>query len=384
MNSTKQHPIYGPYEPGWIEIPGFSKYEVNDMSEVRRKQTRRIRKVTVNKQVGLLDDNSKRHMVKVYHLSLLAFFPNVMRLETADHIDENNQNHNLSNLQWLPNSGSSSNTSKSNNLRPRASGPKQSKPILMYNLDGTFVKEYKSANEAAREEKLKSGNISLCCRGKRTTCGGKYIFKFKETYESLPGEVWRPIKNQKKGRSVAHVSNLGRIKTKYGVISNGKIVSSRPKYRSYSGTDVHIIVWDAFGNKNRYDLLENGKPLRVLHNDSIPVDEDGCVSNAIEHLSLDTQSENIRQSYAIGSLKKYCKPVQQLDLGGNVIAEYSSMSEAARQTNYLCQTIWKHANGKRKQTMWRLKDDDENESDDNNNCLKLRKKQKLSENVNEN
>ena len=383
MNSTKQHPIYGLYEPGWVGIPGFSKYEVNDMSEVRNKKTKDVLKATKSKQVGLFDENSKRHYFQVYHLSLLAFFPNVMRLETADHIDENNQNHDLSNLQWLHRAGNSGNSSKSVNLRPRANGPKCSKPVLMYNLDGTFVKEYKSVKEAAREENLHHSSISSCCHEKRNTCGGKYIFKFKETYASLPGEIWKPIKNQKKERGVAHVSNLGRIKTKTGIISKGTFDLSRSKYRTYDGAHVHRIVWDAFGNKSRYDLSENGKPLRVLHNDSIPVDEDGCVSNAIEHLRLDTHRENMRESAATGSLKKYCKPVQQLDLDGNVIAKYSSMSEAARQANYSHKSIHDHANGKRKRKMWSYEDNDESEFNDNNNCQKLRKKQKLSKDVSE-
>ena len=378
----RRHPTYGQYEGVWKTIPGFPKYEVNDVSDVRNKKTKRLLKPSKqHHQVGLSDENNKKHNVRVYHASLMAFFPDIPRLKTVDHIDENHLNHNLSNLQW---STRGDNSRKSNLLRPRTNHIKQSKAVLMYDSHGTFIREYKSANEAARDLELNGGNISACCRGKSNTCGdGKYIFKFKEMYEDLPGEVWKPIVttttikegdidnnlkeiNNRQQRT-AQVSNYGRIKLWTGIITKGSIETRTPQYRTYNGsTQVHRIVWDAFGNQSRYDLSEDGKPLFVLHDDNVPLDEYGCRSNAIEHLRLGTQSENMRESSAIGNRKKYCKRVQQLDDNGTVIAEYPSIRDAARQTNCSITTMWEHVNGKRKQTKkrWRLvvSEDSDNES----------------------
>ena len=44
-------------------------------------------------------------------------------------------------------------------------------PILQYNLDGNFVKEWDSAKTASIFFKIKSEGISACCRGDRFTCG---------------------------------------------------------------------------------------------------------------------------------------------------------------------------------------------------------------------
>ena len=345
-----------------------------------------------HQQVYLSDGNNKLHKVRVYHVSLMAYFPDIPRSETVDHIDENHLNHNLSNLQW---STRADNSRKSRLLRPRTNHVRKSKAVLMYDSNGTFIREYKSTSEAARDLELNRGRISECCHEKRNTCGdGKYTFKFKEKYEDLPGEVWKPIttttttttkeeqedidsenelkemskRKQQRQQRTAQVSNYGRIKTKNGVITKGSIMTRMRQYRTYGGTCVHRIVWDAFGNRSRYELSENdGKPLYVLHDDSVPLDEDGCRSNAIEHLRLGTQSENMRESIAIGNRKKYCKRVQQLDDNGNMIAEYPSINDAARQTNCSDTIIWNHVNRKRKQTKkrWNLVEHDDGLSGDN-------------------
>ena len=52
------------------------------------------------------------------------------------------------------------------------------------------------------------------------------------------------------------------------------------------------------------------------------------------------------------------KPVEQLDLNGNVIKTYSSVNEAKRQNK--CCKVWECVSGKRKQAggyIWRYKTD---------------------------
>lgn len=59
----------------------------------------------------------------------------------------------------------------------------KNKPILQYNTQGNFIKEYESGKEASRQLKLNQANIYKCCSNnkldKNSTCGG-FIFKFKE------------------------------------------------------------------------------------------------------------------------------------------------------------------------------------------------------------
>ena len=51
-------------------------------------------------------------------------------------------------------------------------------PILQYDLDNNFIKEWKSAAEAAKILELNEGHIRTCCKGKRKT-HGKFKWKNK-------------------------------------------------------------------------------------------------------------------------------------------------------------------------------------------------------------
>lgn len=59
---------------------------------------------------------------------------------------------------------------------------KLSKPICQYTLDGEFVREWKSATEAARALGCCYVGIGNCCRGTKKTCHG-FLWRFKNTDE---------------------------------------------------------------------------------------------------------------------------------------------------------------------------------------------------------
>lgn len=54
------------------------------------------------------------------------------------------------------------------------------KKVYQYDLDGNFLKEFRSARTAASELNLNHGNISRCCNGKFKHTGG-YIFRYEMT-----------------------------------------------------------------------------------------------------------------------------------------------------------------------------------------------------------
>lgn len=56
---------------------------------------------------------------------------------------------------------------------------KTSKPVLVYKKDGTFVGEFSSQQECARQLNLYN-HITSVCNGKRKSVGG-YVIKFKPT-----------------------------------------------------------------------------------------------------------------------------------------------------------------------------------------------------------
>lgn len=60
-------------------------------------------------------------------------------------------------------------------------GPKKynTKPVLMYNLSGNFIREYTSIAEAGRDLHISTSHIPSVCRGVREQAGG-YKWKYKD------------------------------------------------------------------------------------------------------------------------------------------------------------------------------------------------------------
>lgn len=54
-----------------------------------------------------------------------------------------------------------------------------SKSILQFDLQGNFIREWKSAKEVKEKLKIDNGSIGLVCQGKRKSIGG-FIWKYKK------------------------------------------------------------------------------------------------------------------------------------------------------------------------------------------------------------
>lgn len=52
------------------------------------------------------------------------------------------------------------------------------KPILQYDKQGNFIKEWSSISEAGKELNIHYSNIPACCKGKKKTVGG-FIWRYK-------------------------------------------------------------------------------------------------------------------------------------------------------------------------------------------------------------
>ena len=63
--------------------------------------------------------------------------------------------------------------------RKHISESKPKKPVLQYSKTGEFIAEYPSTREAEIQTRCNRGNICLCCKGERKSCGG-FIWKYKK------------------------------------------------------------------------------------------------------------------------------------------------------------------------------------------------------------
>lgn len=168
----------------WKDIENYEGlYQVSNLGRIKsfpRNGTikqERILKQTIDNNGYLivgLHKNNKAKKVCVHWLVANAFIPKKETDEVINHIDGNKLNNTLNNLERCT---QSHNVKES--IRLGLQIPHNEKPVMQYDLQENFVKEWKSACEAERQLKISQANISACCRGVRKTTG-KFIWRFKE------------------------------------------------------------------------------------------------------------------------------------------------------------------------------------------------------------
>ena len=111
--------------------------------------------------VALYKDGKVKNY-SVHRLVAEAYIPNTDNLPQVDHIDNDKTHNYVNNLQWITNRD---NCRKSHN-----------KPILQYDLDGNFIREWQCAYDVGKEA---NSTIVNCLKGRYKTAYG-YIWKYKE------------------------------------------------------------------------------------------------------------------------------------------------------------------------------------------------------------
>ena len=117
-------------------------------------------------KVGLFK-NGKVKNFYVHRLVTDAYLPNPDNLPQVNHKDENKANNCLQNLEWCDAKYNSNYGTRNEKIK---------KPILQYDLDGNFIREWECASDVGREVQ---SHICACAKGKLSTAYG-YIWKYKE------------------------------------------------------------------------------------------------------------------------------------------------------------------------------------------------------------
>ena len=172
-------------EEVWKPVAGSSYYEVSNLGRVRSlnryiyrtikgtlckylKEGRLLSPNLINKyySVTLISDDGLKKIIRVHRLVATAFLPNPDNLPAINHKDENKLNNNVENLEWC----TFKYNSNYNNLGHRISEILRnhigkSRPVLQYDLNDVFVKEYPSIIEAERKTGISNVSIGKCCKG---------------------------------------------------------------------------------------------------------------------------------------------------------------------------------------------------------------------------
>lgn len=189
----------------WKDIPEYEGlYQVSDLGRVRSlnyNQTGEIKllKQSTNKkgykQISLYK-NGKEKKYRVHRLVAIAFLPNPNNYKEVNHKDECKSNNNMNNLEWCTREYNINYGTVRKRISESKKGEKNpfygkkgkyhptSKPILMYDKEGNFIRRFESMSATNEYFGKKNAykNVSDCLTGKQKTAYG-YIFRYAEEIE---------------------------------------------------------------------------------------------------------------------------------------------------------------------------------------------------------
>lgn len=127
-----------------------------------------------------LTKNGKTKKFFIHRLVAIAFIPNPYNLPIVNHIDENQQNNNVTNLEWCDqkynmNYGTCRQRGVMN-TDYKARAKKQNKKVYQYDDEGNLIKVWNSRKEAS-EAGFTATAITRCAQGKRKHHKG-YVWSF--------------------------------------------------------------------------------------------------------------------------------------------------------------------------------------------------------------
>lgn len=154
----------GLYEvSNWGRVKSFDTYRKGSNGSIRIYKGRILKQGTTKYgyKYVVLCKNGKLKNCYVHRLVAQAFLDNPNNLPCVNHKDECKSNNNVVNLEFCTYEYNC-NFGTRNERRIKTI----SKPIVQYDLEGNFIKEWASAMQAEREGGFNSGNICKVCRGK--------------------------------------------------------------------------------------------------------------------------------------------------------------------------------------------------------------------------
>lgn len=259
-----------------------SNYEVSNCGQIRHRDSKNIRKLHAKNGYYLITLGKRTE--SVHRIVARHFLENTNNYRIVNHIDGNKLNNHVSNLEWT--------TQRQNVIHSVKNGLLKSfqRPVLQYDLDGTFIKEYASIKEAADIMKCSTRLIILVCddRVYNKTAKG-FVWKFKHPANICDITDAKPI-NGYNGRYLITprgevYSTFTQRKMKESINKNGYKWIQLSKNRDKKNFYIHCLVATYF-----LDEPEEHRN-QVNHKDG------NRSNNHVNNLEWVSQSENLLHSY---------------------------------------------------------------------------------------
>lgn len=166
---------------GYYQVSNLGRVRSLDREVVykngrRHKYKGKILRLSLNSQgyqKAMLSVKGIHSTPRVCRLVAEAFIANDENLPQVNHKDEIKTNDRAENLEWC--------TAQYNvnyGHRSEKCSIKRSIPVIQMTINGEFIKEWRSAQEAERSLGIYHSHISRCCRGKLSQTGG-FIWRYK-------------------------------------------------------------------------------------------------------------------------------------------------------------------------------------------------------------
>ena len=190
----------------WKEIKYYPNYMVSNLGRVKslgrwvykeyrgkRWQREKILKPKIEKsgyqRVGLWK-NGKQKLFQVHRLVAQAFIKNPNNYPQVNHKNEIKDDNRVENLEYCDAKYNVNYGTRNKRVSEKMKGMKlseetknkiseaNSKPVLQYELNGNFIKEWPSTMEVERRLGFANTHISACCKGKlKQSYGFKWKYK---------------------------------------------------------------------------------------------------------------------------------------------------------------------------------------------------------------
>lgn len=334
----------------WVVFPNSDKYAISSLGEIYSyyRKSCLAQHITNDGYLRLgLRQTGEQKMYFSHRLMTQAFIKNPENLPTVDHLNRKRKDNRIVNLRWSSLKDQSKNQEKKNIGRQYK--------VSQYDKNTCeLIRNWSSVKDAALHIKeLKSLNIQIrsitvyitsACNGLSESAYG-YFWRY--TQEISPDEEIADIPDCPN----YYITSKGRIYHRngreiFGSKSNGYLAATLKNIKGETVTiKIHELMSKTFHDRSQ--LCPNGSTIVLNHKNLNKTD------NSIDNLEIITQSENIKHAHDSGKYngtKSQRRPVVQLTLNGDFIAEFASISEAERKTGVDQFGIWGVCNGINKQS----------------------------------
>lgn len=156
----------------WKDIEGYEGlYQASTLGKIRSiyRYKKELKPSTTHNGYGRVNLAKNKHYKKrfVHNLIWETFKGKIPDGMQVNHINENKLDNRLENLNLMT---PKENTNWGTCIERRSN--KIAKPVIQFYLDGSVVKEWKSAEEVMKETGYCKSCICLCCQGKQKTAYG--------------------------------------------------------------------------------------------------------------------------------------------------------------------------------------------------------------------